>query len=124
MIPLLPFVAGLFAGVAAVSALRSDRARSVIDDTGTLLRSAVSDAESGVRAAAQSGLAMLRRSPTSTAGAEETAPAAPEAASPPPAAAKKSARARKSTSPPPDATATKAKPQRAPRKPKAAETEA
>lgn len=125
MMPLLPFVAGLFAGAAAVSALRSEHARSMIDDTGSRLRAAVNDAESSVRTAAQSGLAMLRRSSPETAvGDEESAVAA---ASPRKAPAKKPVRARKSASPPPaapTAPAAKAKPRRAPRKPKPAETEA
>ncbi len=80
MMPLLPFVAGLVAGAAVISALRSERARSVLDDTGSRLRTVVSEAESGVRAAAESGLAMLRRSAPQTepTGAAETASPANE----------------------------------------------
>jgi len=80
MMPLLPFIAGLFAGAAVISALRSERARSVLDDTGSRLRMAVSEAENGVRVAAESGLAMLRRSAPQTepTGAAETATPANE----------------------------------------------
>lgn len=56
----LPFIAGLIAGAAAVSALRSERGRALANDTGARLRSAYDDAESGVRSAARSGFDMLR----------------------------------------------------------------
>lgn len=131
MMPLLPFIAGLFAGAAAVSALRSERARSVMNDTGARLRSAVSEAESGVRAAARSGLDRLRRASPDTATAPAEAPAPAEKATPETAPAqetkpaRKPARARKRASPPAaEAAAAAAKPKRAPRKPKAKATEA
>lgn len=59
MIPLLPFVAGLVVGAAALSALRSERTRKTLNETGTRLRSAAHTAEEGVRSAARSGLTLL-----------------------------------------------------------------
>lgn len=56
----LPFIAGLIAGAAAVSALRSERGRALVNDTGARLRTAYDDAESGVRTATRSGFDMLR----------------------------------------------------------------
>lgn len=109
MIPLLPFVAGLVAGAAAVSALRSERAKAALNETGSRLRSAAATAESGVRAAAQSGLALVRRTV-----AEKAAPEAKPARS---AKAKKPARK-------PAAAKAAAPAKRAPRKPKAAQAEA
>ncbi|OGS91250.1 MAG: hypothetical protein A2Z95_01980 [Gallionellales bacterium GWA2_60_18] len=79
MIPLLPFFAGLAAGAAAVSALRSERAKRALNETGSRLRTVASGAENSVRAAARSGIALLHR-PDSAAEA------------PAPAAAKKSAK--------------------------------
>lgn len=60
MIPLLPFVAGFVVGAAALSALRSERARQTLNDTGARLRGAAHTVEEGVRAAARSGLTLLR----------------------------------------------------------------
>lgn len=77
----LPFIVGLIAGVAAVTALRSERARAAMNETGARLRTAVDDAESGARAAVQAGLGVFRRAP----GEATAAPAAP--ADPAPAAA-------------------------------------
>lgn len=75
MIPLLPFVAGLAIGAAAVSALRSKRAREALDHTGARLRGALDEAQSSVRAATRSGISLLRRS----AGADAATTVAPEA---------------------------------------------
>jgi len=79
MTPLLPFFAGLAAGAAAVSALRSERARDALSAAGDRLRTVASDAENSARAAARSGLALLHRAPVAP---ESQAPAevAPEAA--------------------------------------------
>jgi len=76
MIPLLPFIAGLAVGAAAISALRSERTKRALNETGTHLRKAASAAESKVRAATQSGLAMLHRpsAPTDVAPATKPAP--------------------------------------------------
>jgi hypothetical protein len=60
VIHVLPFIAGLIAGAAAVSALRSERGRSLVNDTGARLRTACGEAASGVRAAARSGIDLLR----------------------------------------------------------------
>lgn len=81
MLPLLPFAAGLVAGAAAVSMLRSERARA-----------GLAQAQDALRSATESGLAALKRSsatvkqgfsageaPAQTA-AEAAAPAAPKAA--------------------------------------------
>ncbi len=57
MMPMLPFVAGLIAGAAAVSALRGERVRAMVDDAGAHLRGAMDQAES----AARSGLVLLQR---------------------------------------------------------------
>ena len=120
MIPLLPFIAGLAAGAAAVSALRSERARGALSETGTCLRTAANKAEDGVRAAAQSGLALLRRVPDEESAVapldEPTAepPVKPAAAS---AAAKRAAK-KPATKPAANSAADAAVPQRAPRKPR------
>jgi len=66
MLPLLPFIAGLAVGAVAISALRSERTKSALNETGTRLRKAANAAEDKVRAATKSGLAMLHRSPTPT----------------------------------------------------------
>ncbi|GAB1394454.1 hypothetical protein MASR1M60_26180 [Rhodocyclaceae bacterium] len=81
MIPLLPFAAGLVAGAAAVSALRSERAKIVLDATGTHLRGAAASAETQVRAAAKSGLALLHRKSATA----DTPPAKPKRATKKPA---------------------------------------
>jgi len=99
MIPLLPFIAGLAVGAAAIATLRSERARSALNETGTRLRSAANTAESSVRSAAQSGLALLRSTSAGT-----------------PAKAKRTARKSTVTKP--------AAPKRAPRQPKAPKAEA
>lgn len=96
--PLLPFIAGLAAGAAAVTALRSERARAALNATGTHL--------SSVRQAAQSGLDKFRRPAAEAPAAEVPAaaepavkpartrkPAAPKAAAEP--AAKRAPRAAK-----------------------------
>jgi hypothetical protein len=57
MMPMLPFVAGLIAGAAAVTALRGERVRAMVDDAGAHLRGAMDQAES----AARSGLVLLQR---------------------------------------------------------------
>lgn len=106
MIPLLPFVAGLVVGAAVLSALRSERARQTLNDTGARLRGAAHTAEEGVRAATRSGLALLRG-----ATAEKPVKA--------PAKAKPLA---KRTAKKPAAKA--AAPKRAPRKPKATDVTA
>ena len=127
MMPLMPFIAGLFAGAATVSALRSERARSVMNDTGSRLCSAVNEAESGVRTAARAGLDKLRCASPEAAAEPAANPAeAPEAAASPQAApVSKPARARKRARPPSaEAVVAAPKPKRAPRKPKAEETEA
>jgi hypothetical protein len=103
MIPLLPFVAGLVVGAAALSALRSERTRKTLNETGARLRGAAHTAEEGVRAAARSGLTLLRGA------AAEKPVKAPARAKP---AAKKPAAARP------------AAPKRAPRKAKPRKAEA
>jgi acetylornithine/succinyldiaminopimelate/putrescine aminotransferase len=60
MIPLLPFFAGIFVGAAALSVLRSERARQMLNDTGARLRKAASTTEENLRATARSGLGLLR----------------------------------------------------------------
>jgi hypothetical protein len=97
MLNVLPFVAGLIAGAAAVTALRGERARSMMSETGERLRAVYGEAQSGVRAAARAGFDFLR----APASAPEPAPA-PEAdveapAEPPPAAPKPKRRAAKRT---------------------------
>jgi hypothetical protein len=68
MIHVLPFVAGLIAGAAAVAALRSERGHALVDESGARLRAACGEAGAGVRAAARSGIDLLRsataRAPT------------------------------------------------------------
>ncbi len=106
MIPLLPFFAGVVVGAAALSALRSERTRTALNQTGARLRTAASEAESGVRAAAQSGLALLRGTVTET----------PTRA--------KSAVKRSTKKPAAEKPVAPAAPKRAPRKPKAPEAKA
>lgn len=91
MIQILPFVAGLVVGAAAISALRSERARQTMDSAGARLRSAAHVAEDGVRAAAQSGLALWRGAtvPATVAETPAAPPAEPAAA---PAKPRRSAR--------------------------------
>lgn len=112
MIPLLPFVAGLVVGAAALSALRSKRARQTLNDTGARLRGAAHTAEEGVRAAARSGLTLLRGT------AAEAAAEKPLKA---PAKAKAAARKKPAAAKP--AAAKPAAPKRAPRKPKTPQAE-
>lgn len=59
MLNVLPFVVGLVAGAAAVSALRAPRAQAVMHDAGARLRTAYGDAHSSVRQAACSGMERL-----------------------------------------------------------------
>lgn len=75
MIPLLPFIAGLVAGAAALSALRTDRAKTALNQTGIRLRAAASEVESSVRTVAQSGLSKLRSAPVAEAPAKAAKPA-------------------------------------------------
>lgn len=111
MIPLLPFVAGLVVGAAALSALRSERARQTLNDTGARLRGAAHTAEEGVRAAARSGLTLLRGTAAEAAAEKPLkAPAKAKVARKKPAAAK-------------PAAAQPAAPKRAPRKPKTPQAE-
>lgn len=94
----LPFLAGLIAGAAAVAALRSDRGRAIINETGQRLRGAVNEAESGVRAAAEAGLGLLRRGVPEATDATPGQPAdasAPSTESEPPSATTRPTRARK-----------------------------
>ncbi|MBS3934937.1 MAG: hypothetical protein KGZ43_02090 [Sulfuritalea sp.] len=79
MTPFLPFLAGLAAGAAVVAALRNERARTALDSAGGHARKAAGEAESAVRAAARSGLSLLRGTPP------EPPSAADPAAQPPPA---------------------------------------
>lgn len=119
MLNVLPFVAGLIAGAAAVSALRGERARSVMQDTGARLRSAYDSAESGVRTAARSGFDLLRGVKPAPAGEAESAAAATPAAAP-------AKRARKPATAKPAAVqpaVAKARAARAPRKPRPEQTE-
>ena len=76
MIPLLPFIAGLAVGAVATSALRNERTKNALNETGTRLRKAASAAENKVREATKSGLAMLHRSsePAEVTTAAEPAP--------------------------------------------------
>jgi hypothetical protein len=76
MIPLLPFIAGLAVGAVATSALRNERTKNALNETGTRLRKAASAAESKVREATKSGLAMLHRSsePAEVTPAAESVP--------------------------------------------------
>lgn len=104
MIPLLPFFAGIAVGAAALSALRSERTRQTLNETGARLCAAAHTAEDGVRAAACSGLTLLRGA---TAGKPTGAPAKAKAAT--------KRTAKKPTVAKPVA------PKRAPRKPKTAE---
>lgn len=55
----LPFIAGLIAGVAAVSALRSERGRTVIHETGSRLKNVVDEAGNSVRSATDVGRKFL-----------------------------------------------------------------
>lgn len=55
----LPFIAGLIAGIVAVSAIRSERGRAVINETGSRLRNAVDGAGNSVRAATDAGRKLL-----------------------------------------------------------------
>lgn len=74
MTPLLPFITGLAVGAAAISVLRSERTRGALNATGTRLRSAASAAEDSMRAAAQSGLALLHGASTEKPAAQPTKP--------------------------------------------------
>lgn len=99
MTPFLPFVVGLFAGAAAVSAARSERARAVFNDSGTRLRQGLEQADAAVRAAASSSWERLCPAPCTDAAAQtapspdaataapqpEAQPATPEPAAPSPA---------------------------------------
>jgi len=117
MLNVLPFVAGLIVGAAAVSALRGERARSVLQDTGARLRTAYDEAQSGVRTAARSGFDLMRGLTSASAPAVEAEPAAP---------AKPVKPARKSVAKAASAKAAAAKPKatRAPRKAKPEQAEA
>lgn len=98
MTPFLPFIVGLFAGAAAVSAARSERARAVFNDSGTRLRQGLEQADAAVRAAASSwerpcpasctdATVQAAPSPDSapTAPNPEVQPTTPEPAAPSPA---------------------------------------
>lgn len=74
MIPLLPFVAGIAVGAVAVSALRSDRTRQMLNETAARLR----------------GIAAGHSAQESPSAAEQPAP-------PPPAARKRAPRKPKTT---------------------------
>ena len=125
----LPFIVGLIAGVAAVTALRSERARAAMNETGARLRTAVDDAESGARAAVQAGLGVFRRAPgESSAAPEAPVESAPAAAVPEQPVAAKPARTRKragQAAPVPDLEPAAAKPRRrrSPAKPQSETTE-
>jgi hypothetical protein len=108
MTPFLPFVVGLFAGAAAVSAARSERARAVFNDSGTRLRQGLEQADAAVRAAASSSWERLRPAPCTDAAAQaapspDAAPAAPlpeaQAATPGPAASSPPAKPRRRRTP-------------------------
>ncbi len=127
MLNVLPFVAGLIAGAAAVSAMRGERARSVLQDTGARLRSAYDEAQSGVRTAARSGFDLMRGlacEPAPAAEAEPAAPAKPVKPARKPAA--KTASAKTASAKPAAAkpAAAKAKAARPPRKAKPEQAEA
>jgi len=109
MIPLLPFFAGIVVGAAALSALRSERTRQTLNETGARLRGAARSAEESVRAATCSGLSLLRGATTEDPAGKPTeeAPAKTKAATK--RTAKKAAAAR---------PAKPAAAKRAPRKPK------
>jgi hypothetical protein len=92
MLPLLPFIAGLAVGAVAISALRSERTKSALNETGSRLRKAANAAEDKVRAATQSGLAMLHRSSAPTDEAPATKPAPEKKPPRKPAAAKTAAK--------------------------------
>lgn len=125
MLNVLPFVAGLIAGAAAVSALRGERARSVMQDTGARLRSAYDGAESGVRTAARSGFDLLRGVKPAPAGEAESSVSATPAAAPAKRARKPAARKAATAKPAAVKPAVaKAKAARAPRKAKPEQTEA
>ncbi|MBA4253339.1 MAG: hypothetical protein C0441_05310 [Comamonadaceae bacterium] len=88
MTPFLPFIVGLFAGAAAVSAARSERARVVFNDSGTRLRQGLEQADAVVRAAASSSWERLYPAPCTDAAAQaapssDAAPAAPQPEAPP-----------------------------------------
>jgi len=131
MLNALPFVAGLIAGAAAVSALRGERARSVLQDTGARLHTAYDEAQSGARAAARSGFDLMRGCTTTPAPAVEVESAVEaESAAPPkpvkPArkSAAKTASAKAAAAKPAAAKPVAAKARRAPRKAKPEQAEA
>ncbi len=135
MLNVLPFVAGLVAGAAVVSALRGERARSVMQDTGARLRAVYDEAESGVRTVARSGFDLLRGVQPAPAGEAESAASVPPAVAPPATTPAKRARkpaARQAATAKPEAVkpeavkpaAAKAKAARPPRKAKPEQGEA
>ncbi|MBM4180191.1 MAG: hypothetical protein FJ209_01375 [Betaproteobacteria bacterium] len=127
MLNVLPFVAGLIAGAAAVSAMRGERARSVLQDTGARLRTAYDEAQSGVRTAARSGFDLMRGLTSASAPAveaESAAPAKPVKPARKPAARKSVAKAASAKAASAKATTAKPKATRAPRKTKPEQAEA
>lgn len=121
MMPVLPFLAGLVAGAVVVKSLRSEKARTAMNDAGARLRSAFDEAESGVRAATRAGLDRLRGAMPGepSAAMPEDAEPAPVQKKPRPAR-KTAARAEPAAQP---AEAKAARPVRAPRKAKTVKTE-
>lgn len=119
MMPVLPFLAGLVAGAVVVKSLRSETARTAMNDAGARLRTVYDKAESGVRAATRAGLDRLRGA---KAGDEPVA--VPDAAAPAPKkprpARKPAAKANHAAKP---VEAKAARPVRAPRKPKVVKAE-
>jgi len=81
MIPALPFILGLVAGAAAVSALRSERGRALLGSSAQQLRQTYEQAESQVGAAARSGLERMRSTLPPCCGTEPSAAPSEPAAS-------------------------------------------
>lgn len=81
MIPTLPFILGLVAGAAAVSALRSERGRALLRSSAQQLRQTYEQAESQVGAAARSGLERMRSTLPPCCGTEPSAAPSEPAAS-------------------------------------------
>lgn len=127
MLNVLPFVAGLIAGAATVSVLRSERTHAALQATSAHLRTAYEEAQSGVRTAARSGLDRMRGLASPPAPAVEAEPAA---AAEPEKPARRSARRKAAAQPASTGTDSTqpatAKPRaaRAPRKPKPEQAEA
>ncbi|MDD3529657.1 MAG: hypothetical protein PHS77_07240 [Gallionellaceae bacterium] len=124
MMPVLPFLAGLMAGAMVVKSLRSEKARTAMNDAGARLRTVYDEAESGVRAATRAGLDRLRGAKAGAEPAAEPAAAAPAAAPKKPRPARKPAvRAKPATAQSAATKPAEAKPARAPRKAKAVKAE-